>query len=509
MPTEERRNPGPNPVPDTEVAGVLEASNELLSPGDGQIRSGKLAGKTLTQAIILLATPVFLEHLLAAVVGLVDKMVTGNLPEGATAALDGVSMGSYVGWFIGIAVSGVGIGAQAIIARAIGGGNTREAAQGLGQAVVFAAFWGVVIGVALWFMAPLLGRIGNLTEAGRVACEQYVRVIALGAPFNAFTFIGIMALHGAGETTKPFYVMIVVNIVNIIASWWLSGAILTFGSLTLESPGTWGVTGIAAGTALSRVAGAILILLIMIRGIKDLRLHAWALAINLSMLWRITRIGVPSFLEGMGMWIGNILIIGVVGMISAKEAMQEGLEESAKAGLMGAHIIAVQWEAFSFLPGFAIGTAAATLAGQYLGAGNPRMATRGMIACCVIAMIFMSLAGVVFCIWGEPLTRLISDDPVHLELAPTLLFICGVIQVNFALAMVLRTGMRGAGDTKWAMIITWSSTYLIRLPASYIIGYEMGYGLIGVWIALCGEIVVRSVFFLARFMHGGWKQVRV
>ncbi|MCK4873848.1 MAG: hypothetical protein KAS72_14100, partial [Phycisphaerales bacterium] len=98
---------------------------------------------------------------------------------------------------------------------------------------------------------------------------------------------------------------------------------------------------------------------------------------------------------------------------------------------------------------------------------------------------------------------------LHLRLVPDLLLIGGLVQVNFGLAMVLRIGMRGAGDTKWAMIITWVGTWGVRLPASYIIGYVMGYGLTGVWIALCGELVVRSLMFLARFMHGGWKEVRV
>ncbi|MCK4873736.1 MAG: hypothetical protein KAS72_13520, partial [Phycisphaerales bacterium] len=409
--------------PDTDVQGILEADEEFLAEGEGQIRAGKLAGKTLAGAIFILAMPVLLEQLLAAVVGLVDKMLTGGLPLDATAALDGVSLGSYVGWFIGIAVSSVGIGAQAIIARALGAGNRREAAQGLGQAVIFSLVWGLVIGVALYYGAPLLAMIGRLSDEGTLYCIQYIRTIAFGVPFSAFTFIGIMSLHGAGEATRPFYVMIVVNVVNVVASWWLSGSIIAVGGLELASPGDGGVIGIATGTVIARGVGAALILLLMIRGVQDLRLHRWALGINPRMLWRITRIGVPSFLEGIGMWLGNIAIIGVVGLIAQEriglpEEILRELPDGTTVGLMGAHIIAVQWEAFSFLPGFAMGTAAATLVGQYLGAKNPRMASRGMIACAVIAMTMMGLAGIVFCLFGEPLTRVISDDPLHLRLVP-------------------------------------------------------------------------------------------
>ncbi|HEB60197.1 MAG TPA: MATE family efflux transporter [Phycisphaeraceae bacterium] len=497
-------------TPDTEYGGILEGADATLREPDGQIRAGKLAGKTLTAAILIVAAPVFLEQMLAAVVGLADKMLTGGLPTGATPALDGVSVGAYVGWFMGIAVSSVGIGAQAIIARALGRGDREEAARGLGQAAIFSLAWGVLLGFVLYFGAPYLARVAGLSHDAQTACIQYVRTIAFGAPFSAFTFIGIMALHGAGETTRPFYVMIVVNIVNIIASWYLSGSIVSLGGDAFVSPGSMGVIGIAAGTAIARVVGSLLILGLMIRGVKDLRLHTWAtFPLNFRMLWRIIRIGIPSFLEGGGMWLGNIFIIGIVGMIAKQQAEAQHLATGTVEGLMGAHIIAVQWESFSFLPGFAIGTAAATLAGQYLGAGNARQATRALLACTAIAMVFMGLTGGAMIGYGEPLTRLISKDPLHLQLVPKLLLICGVVQVNFAIAMVLRTGMRGAGDTKWAMIITWFSTYGIRLPAAYIIGYVLGHGLTGVWLALCGELVIRSLLFLARFLQGGWKRIAV
>ncbi|TVS15799.1 MAG: MATE family efflux transporter [Planctomycetaceae bacterium] len=506
MSDKEPKNPSDDGLPDNGVVGVVEPTDELVTPVlDGQIRSGKLAGKTLTQAIIILAAPVFFEHLLGAMVGLVDIMLTGGLGEISTPALDAVSIGSYVGWFIGIAVSSLGIGSQALIARSLGRGDTHQANHGLGQAAGFSIGWGILIAVTLYAAAPVLATIGGLSEEARHYCVQYVRTHALGVPFASFMFIGIMSLHGAGEMVKPFYVMVVVNLVNISASWYFSGATISLGHWTFQSPGGWGVVGIATGTVLAHASGALLILLLMIRGVKDLRLHWWSLPIYPELLWRIIRIGVPSFAEGMGMWIGNLLVIGVVGLIARAQAI-EGI---TREGLMGAHIITVQWEAFSFLPGFAMGIAAATLAGQYLGAGNPRMATQGIFLCTAIAMAFMSVAGIALCLWGEPLTRLISNDPLHLELVPKLLFICGLIQANFALAMVLRTGMRGAGDTRWAMIITWSSTYLIRLPAAYILGYQLEYGLIGVWIALNAEIVFRSLLFLARFLHGGWRHIRV
>ena len=119
---------------------ALEGAETAL---DGSIRSGKLAGRTMWSAIRFLAIPILLQQLVAACVGLVDKMIAGSLP-GTTVvpALDGIGIGSYVGWFIGIAMAGLGVGAQAIIARAIGAGRALESEEACGQSITLSLVWG-------------------------------------------------------------------------------------------------------------------------------------------------------------------------------------------------------------------------------------------------------------------------------------------------------------------------------------------------------------------------------
>jgi Na+-driven multidrug efflux pump len=98
------------------------------------------------------------------------------------------------------------------------------------------------------------------------------------------------------------------------------------------------------------------------------------------------------------------------------------------------------------------------------------------------------------------------------------------VQIPFAIGMVLRSGMRGAGDVRTVMWITWITTYGVRLPLAYIFsgvdiplgggrvfnnpfGYEPS--LAGLWVGLCAEIVIRAVGFGWRFLQGGWAHHRV
>ena len=95
------------PPKDQRPSDPTEPIEAPAAAAAGEIQSGRLAGKSLGAAIAIVAFPVLLQQVMAAFVGLVDKILAGHLPEDIViAALDGVGVGSYVGWLIGIAMSG-------------------------------------------------------------------------------------------------------------------------------------------------------------------------------------------------------------------------------------------------------------------------------------------------------------------------------------------------------------------------------------------------------------------
>ena len=511
---------GPDDPPLSDIA-MDEAEAEIDSRG--VIRSGNLAGRTLWAAIWILALPVLVQQTMAATVGLVDKIIAGSLPATIVRpAMDGIGVGSYVGWFIGIAMTGLGIGGQALIARAMGAGDAHQSHRALAQSVAASSLWGAAVGVVMYFGVHGMVELAELSPLGALYCTQYVQTLAFFMPFCGIMMVGSMCMHGAGETLRPSLIAVAVNLINIVFTWALSGVEIAFGS-PADPGGQWvlpnpspfdpeqvGVIGIAAGSGIGYLFGAVLTLVVLFRGVKDLRLEMKHLPFDGSMIWRFVRIGVPNFFEGMAMWAGNLFVIRFIGQIALAraEAAEEGGAQVAE-GLHGAHMIAVQWEAFSFMPGFAIGTAAGALAGQYLGAGSPSDARKAIFICTVIGSVIMGLLGLVFIFGGEFLTSIISHDPVHLQETPRVLFICGLIQVFFAITMVVRQALRGVGDTKWTLIITVLSSYGVRLPAAWLLGVHMGYGLAGIWMGLCGELIIRAAMFSARYLHGGWQKIRV
>jgi Na+-driven multidrug efflux pump len=177
--------------------------------------------------------------------------------------------------------------------------------------------------------------------------------------------------------------------------------------------------------------------------------------------------------------------------------------------MAAAHIIAVRVEALSYLVGYAVATAAATLVGQALGMRDERRAKQAAYLSYAVGGGAMALGGVVFICFGRVLTGFMSDSKTIADLAAACLFITAFAQPGFAAAMIFAGALRGAGDTFWVMILNLASILCIRLPAALVVGAWLHLGLIAIWIVLATELNIRGLAVYLRFWHGGWRHVKV
>ncbi|WP_145447002.1 MATE family efflux transporter [Mucisphaera calidilacus] len=452
--------------------------------------SGRLAGMSLPRQVMVLSVWPLLEQYLSFLVGMVDIVLAARLEPEAVgiAATDALGIAGYVMWLMGMLLGAVGIGAAALVSRAVGSGRQRLANAATGQAVLLAVLMGLLITVGLvWFAEPIGALAGLDDEAGALA-TRYLQIVGFSAVANGLLFMGAACLRAAGDARTPFVVMVVVNVVNIVTS-----VLFVLGP---EPLGGWGVTGIAAGTALAWFVGALITLWVLIGGRSGIALTWFWLRPHWHTTKRIVRVGIPQLLESLGIWAGNFAVLALIGRLAGE-------------GLIGAHMIAVRIESLSFLGGFAVAQAASTLMGQYLGARDPRRAGITTLACTGIAVVIMGVFGVAFIVFPEFLTSIVSNKEAHLAVTPELLWICGWVQPFFAISIVMSSALRGAGDTKVTMWLSFVSLFAIRLPLVVFFGWYMEWGLVGVWYGLTGEWLIRASLFMGRFLQGGWQRVEV
>jgi MATE family, multidrug efflux pump len=515
----------PTPVVET-LAGRTVVG---LTP-DGRLRSGRLAGLSMRSAIWVLSWPILIESLLNSFVGLTDTYMSAALPNGE-AATDAIGAASYIVWFISLIIMSLGIGATALVSRSVGAGRFAVANAALAQTLMLAVLSGIGVGLFVMLMAGPVTHLMKMPDEQAKLFTNYLWIVSAGVPLSGILFAGIACARGAGDSIRPLYAMAAVNIVNMIASWIFSGVDIAstargangeiVRNVIIANPFSFdmGVSGIALGTLLAHAVGAAIILVMATRGSWGIRLVRRRLRPHWHTIRRLLRVGLPNLSETLGLWVGNFLIVIMVGWLGAR-------------GMLGSHIIAIRIEAFSFLPGFAMGAAAATLAGQYIGAGSEHLARKACLYCTAIAAVVMGSIGLLLAMFPVWVTGLLTSQEVHLEHVPPLLVICGVVQVPFAIAIVTRSAMRGAGDVKVVMWMTWITTYGVRLPLAYALSgvdiktMEMVGGqmvervilenpfrdepsLAWLWVAMCGELVVRGLLFGSRFLWGGWTKVRV
>jgi MATE family, multidrug efflux pump len=460
--------------------------------------------------MLWLALPVLAEESLNLLVAYTDWFLAGRFLNGAEPKA-AMGLVAYVLWMLPSLFSVVSLGALAIVARLVGAGEWQQAAHVSRQALLLGCVV-AAIGVAL---AATCGGlfVAAMQLHGRAAelATRYIQILSPAIPFVMIEQVGTACLRGSGDTISGLMARVVVNVVN-------AGLSITL-ILGLAGLPKLGWDGLAIGAAAGHCVGGLVILYCLVRGRGGLRLTelAGSSIENGSPLWRfdwaamrrILRIGIPG---GFDIW-----------AVLACHLIYAAIINSLGTLAQAAHGLGLQIEAMSYLPGSAFGVAAATLAGQSLGAADQRRAVRGVLLCGGSAVAVMTAAGLTMFFAGETLaTFFIGQRDELAMLVGRLLKIVALSCPSLAILTVVLGALRGAGDTRSTLAITFIGLVGIRLPGACLLAWHevpipftdltipaAGLGVAGAWWAMITDVILRSLLAAARFALGGWKQIRV
>jgi putative MATE family efflux protein len=169
------------------------------------------------------------------------------------------------------------------------------------------------------------------------------------------------------------------------------------------------------------------------------------------------------------------------------------------------HQLGVDVEALSFMPGLAIGVAAATVVGQSVGRGDVDRARLGMLEANRLGILFMGGMGVIFFLFPGPLLRLFTSDSQVIQLGEVFLRIAALSQIPLAVTLVLQGALRGAGDTPYILGVTILGIWGVRIPLAAAAAW-WGLGVAYVWWAFLMDWVVRMVLLQRRCRSSRWER---
>jgi putative MATE family efflux protein len=451
----------------------------------------------------VLLLPVLFEQLLGLSVGFTDKWLAGNLLEGAE-PLAAVGLVAYCLSFLPGLFAIPAVAATALVSRSVGAGDLpgarRAAAQTLLVAAVLAA---AVLGLVAVFGQSFVQALG-LPPGSTALASRYLAIVLPALPAMMIIHVGVAVLRGAGDMWAGLLAMSVVNLVNAGASF-----VLAAGTAGLPRLG-W--EGLAWGTTLGYCVGAGCVIGLLFRRGRGLRPARADWLPDGGWLSRILHVGIPAGVDAIANASCHLAFLSIVNSLGDVAA--------------AAHSVAITIESLAFLPGSAFMVVAATLAGQFLGAGDERRARRSIWQAAMACMALMSAAGLVFLATADGLAVWFvggeSRQPEVAALTAQLVRIVAFAQPPLALLMVLSGGLRGAGATRLPLAVNFLGLLLVRLPLAAFLAWDsitlpvglgtipgLGLAAVGAWYAMAADLTVRGFAMLIIFTRKGWSRVRV
>jgi putative MATE family efflux protein len=436
--------------------------------------------KNIRKEVFFLALPVVLSGLLQRSVGLVDIFLVGGLGASSIAAV-GIAQ---VMVFTVMSLSwGINVGVTVLVAQLWGAGRKQDAAKAAYQAVlvaVGAALLITVLGLSFGgHVASLLG-----ADAGvQALLRDYTRIVF---SFIIFTIaINVLSgiMQGTGDTRTPLYATLIVNILHVVAAYPLIYGHLGFPKL--------GVEGAAIAIAISESIGAVYLF------IRSLRKRFIFVSGDLEVRYTamMYKLGYPIFIDRLLQNTGALLFAKVVLLYGTT--------------VYAAHQVGLAVEAFSFMPGYGIAIAAATMVGQNLGAGKPEHARISAYEANRFAVVLMAAMGLVFFFFPYALLRAFTSDPEVIRYGIQYMKIVAFAQIPLAVTMVAGGSLRGAGDTGFIMFATIAGMWFVRLPIAALLAAVFYADIRFVWSVMILDWIVRMSLLLWRYRKESWGKLEI
>ena len=436
------------------------------------------------RALIQLALPVMAVEMGMMSMHVVDILFVGHL---SVTALASVSLALI--YYFTVVVVGMGtlVGFDALVSQAVGAGDQRGVRRALQRGLLLAGALCVPLTLILLPTEPVLRALHQPPAIIPVA-TRIVHISILGIP-GALSFVVLRQTLQAMERLRPILVSVVVaNLINAACNWLLINGHLGAPAL--------GVNGSAIASVIGRTSLPLLLLWSARDVLLPLLRERDPLLYDLAPLTRMLRIGWPVGVQ-------YLLEVGVFNAV----ALLMGVQATST---LAAHQVAINLASFTFMMPLGIGAAAAVLVGQAIGRGDAPAARRAAVAALTTGLAASTLTTIIFLVAPRLLASAYVSEPDVIMLAATFIPLAGVFQLFDGLQAIAGGVLRGAADTRAAMIANILGFWAVGLPLGLLLSYRVGMGPAGLWWGLvAGLAAVAAVLLVRLYLRFGGPLTRV
>lgn len=443
------------------------------------------SGESMThQQMIALFIPILIDQ--TFVVGL-NLLNTVMISSSGVDAISAVNMVDSLNIFLINVFIAVATGGTVVVAQYKGSGNgemvSRSAASAIAAVFMISLAIGLIVGV---FHNPILSLLFG-TASPEVLDSARTYLIGSGLSFAGIGMVQAVcgALRGVGRTRASLVLSLITNLTYVGLN------------LVLIYLMHMGVMGMTISVNVARYAGAVCALYYLFKVDTELRVKLVNLFhLNMAMLKKIMYIGVPFAAEQM-FFNGGKLLTQVFIVSLGTYAIATNAIGGTIAGL-------------SQIPSGALSLTIVTVVGQCMGRRDIADSRKFIKSFIWLSSIFLAVMTLILLPLFNPLVSLFHppEEIRHDLFILTLINLIAQIPL-WSISFITPSALRAAGDSKFTSIVSMLSMWLFRVVLGYVLGIVLGYGIIGVWLAMNCEWGIRGAVFLWRYRGQKWYSRRL
>ena len=445
----------------------------------------------LVPAVWKIAWPTMLTNIFGGLQGIIDHVLVGHLVGFTGNAAIGAAFQIFI---VVIAfVMSIFSGMSVLVARFAGAGEPDKVNRTLYQAFLTA------IGISLLIMAPIgyvlapaLLDLVNAAPAVKAEALPFLRIMFMFSSGMLIFFMLSGALRSAGDARTPMILGVTMTVLNIV-----------FNIVLIRGLGPipeFGTAGAAMGTCLASGLMAVYAVVKLWRG-------GWVVSFpkgsgfgpDWTIIRALFRFGLPTGIQGIAMNVGGVFMLGFIGSLAQSAAAQAAFAVSYS-------------QLFSLITWTSVGLmgAAAAVAGQNLGAGNPERATSAVHVAAGIGLAAAAMVGALFLFLPRQLLAMFGmNEPAVVEIGTQLLRVLSLSGLFITVALTYTGGLQGTGDTRSPLYISIISQILVPLGICFVISHTGRLEPIHIWVAILIGHMTRCALSVLRFNQGMWRNIHV
>ncbi|MDO4289063.1 MAG: MATE family efflux transporter [Eubacterium sp.] len=442
------------------------------------------AENTKKQSLFKLTWPIFIELFLQMLVGNMDQMMVGQV---STTGVGAIGNSNQIINVLLISFSIISLATTILVSQNMGAKNYKNVSTIYTLALFVNLFFSIVISAVLLIFTHQI--YGLLQVPAEIMQEtvNYTRIIGAGLFLQA-VFLTFSAIFRSNYLMKQtMIVSVIMNVLNIVGNYILINGI--------GLPAPLGVVGAAISSDISKLVGVVIVAVLFKKKIRPGMSLKTLKPFPVDMLKRLLFIGVPSGGETLSYTLSQTVTMGFVNLCGTV--------------VIPTRVYAVMFAMLTYLYSNAISQSSQVLVGHMIGARSYEDADKRTMATIRSSVIVSVIMATLIYIFSDQIFGIFTTDPQVLALGKQVMFIDIFLEIGRAVNMVMVRSLQAANDILFPIGLGIGSQWFVSVVLCYVLGIYLGWGLVGIWIAMACDEILRAIMFMIRWKRRRWMALSI